>query len=450
MPADESLPTVRDQALPPLPPVTEEMRNPQRIEIAEADLPPEQGSHSTPITSESQPPAEAPYLDSDQELGSVAVEAGVNSDASTPDDFHLKKPDELYSAHRALAGKVERAQEGAEKKQSWYDSHTWLGKNLSGYVKGQKELADKAKEDLATAKEQYDQQLEVAKQYLDKAQEQANEYVAGYKKYIEIQEKLAGATGAPAVSVKSIVEFIRGSTGHDSTYNGSIDDSAAYAGLRDFFAPRMPRSTNFDGRFTKYNDPLPRVDVGLPIEEVLKQVEGDEEARLLKITDTYIPWVTHGYYTYETVRSTPQRTEKYIRLTPELVELFQSVSPNKLNFNTDLYAKEDTPHGVYTPSVAEVGSKFEIVSVKDTKEEMEVAQLPHKAVLEYEKDIGRGNGTAWQEVEIRAESEEQLRERVLTHLLENLSLPDVDIDGKRVNLKDFLHGKQDTNESVAA
>lgn len=399
------------------------------------------------INTQEEQPAATDATDASGELGGVAVEAGIQGGGHPPDDFHRDTPDILYSEHGDKARELTRAEKNAD---PWKDvtESSGLRRRLR-HTSAAIEQAAMAEKALAKAKEEYDQQLERAKQYADKTHEQANEYVDAYQKYIDTQEKLAEITGAPVLTVMEIEDMIRNTAWGRKYSRDSLDYVATYAALKDFLTPDSSQGASFDGKYPKYNKPLPRIDIGSSLEKAIEQAKGNDDAKLLRITDISIPGVRHGYYTYETVKSAPRQSERYLILSPALEKLFDDVSPDTLNFETDLYYERNlNSHN----NSAEVGSKFDIVSVKDAMAEMEVAKLPHKAVLTYEKDMGRDKGTAWQQVEIRAEDEQQLRERVLTHLLENLDLADITVDGQRIPLKDFLAKNEESPapETVAA
>lgn len=386
-----------------------------------------------------------PVQESMESLGGTAVanatpEEGSDLDTTQPDpqgNFSLYNTENLYRDHRRAATDLDYAKDAVEDEDDTVQSYGWLSQKLDRRrYESVKNRATQTHDMLAQAQQAYDSNLEEAHKHIDEMHEQANEVVSAYQQYAETQAALAEAIGAPVVQVRDINDFIvQYATMWGRDRRSAVAESGIYGALKDFFAPEMPPGTELNGRYIKYKERLPRPEIGVSAKDILEQ-ESQDDAPLLKITNFYIPSVTSGSLVYQTIKALPEQQERYIKLTPELHEVFSKVAAEDLDFTTTLHREKD--NDVYYPHVAEVGSRFELTDVKALKEAKAAQELPHKAVLTFQTD-GAYNEKVWQSAEVGASTEQELRERVLACLLENVDLgTKIEIGGEPVNLKDFL------------
>lgn len=387
-----------------------------------------------------------------EDLGNVAVDSDVVQASNPPVEFHEDTPDRLVDEFKESQNSVKFAEQDAESWQILYDTDPWIEKKFGSNGQRHLERAAEAKNKLEAAKNDRDQQLEKSKQFIDQMHEQANEFVNGYQKYIQLQERLAEATGCPVVFVRDIEAFIGKSGSFGELGDNAIEQNAAYIAVRDFFRPSSPAGTEFRGGYTRFAKPLPRLDLGMSVEVALKETEGEDDAKLLQITDSFSPeprYPDPKRYPHVMVVLPTETSVRYVTMTPELVDIFKTKSLNILDFQTDLYESRYDYNAVM-PSAGWVTSHAELVSRKDVLGQFEAEKLLHKAVIKYViKESWRG-GRIWKTEEIRAGTVDQLREAILAHSSENLTLQTVVIDGKNVVLEDFLSTQDAQPTSEAA
>jgi hypothetical protein len=349
------------------------------------------------------------------------------------------QPDWDYQAHERAAEEVGRAALEVEETQQALDAKRF--KRL-GY---EKHWARGAQERLGEKQAAYDNQILEAKSRQDLAHEQALQFTAIAERYKETAKKLKEEFGIE-LPEKSMDDIIRaghwdwGGSRGQTEYNIADPASGEILALRDLFEPEQKVEGDvYDGH---YLTRLPREGLGQTLEEAESAAETAGKSRLLHIRSGEAKTLDDGGFYHGRYK------DLYIPISDEINQMLEGVGVSRL----DSKISRSYRYNKGLTGVADIATRFDVIDLDSAKTMIEREKMPVSAEVSWRSLYGSRSYFEDGKVStLKGETPEELRQSILELVArEGVLAGKVVINGQETDLRDFLLGKQETENREAA